>query len=117
MSRLQIAMSQSEAACVYAALILHDDNVPITAEKIRTLVEAAGFEGFDSIYADVYAKNLAKLDIKQLLSGLGSGPSTAGAPATTGAAPAASAAAKKEPAKKVEEPPKEDDEDIGSLFN
>ena len=114
-------MSQSELACVYAALILYDDNIPITSEKIRTLVGAAGFDEFDSIYAEVYAKNLAKLDIKQLLSVLGSGAAVA-APAaailTTAAssagpgAAAPSAAAKKEPPKKVEE----EDEDIGSLF-
>ncbi|CAK9310696.1 unnamed protein product [Citrullus colocynthis] len=36
------AMSTSELACTYAALILHGDAISIAAEKISTLVNAAG---------------------------------------------------------------------------
>ncbi|KAH6564378.1 hypothetical protein BASA50_003941 [Batrachochytrium salamandrivorans] len=112
-----MSLSTSEAACVYAALILHDEGLEITADKLNTLIEAAGLE-VESIWTTIFAKALAGKDIGAFLFnvGSGSGPSAGGAApaAAGGAAPAAAAAAEE----KKEEPKEESDDDMGfGLFD
>ena len=103
-------MSNSELACVYAALILADDDVAITGEKILTILKAAKVD-VEPYWPGLFAKALEGVNVKDLLSNVGSGVGAAG-PAT--AAPAA-AAAKEE---KREEPEEESDDDMGfSLFD
>merc|ERR1712008_528428 len=94
----------SELACVYAALILADDDVAITPEKIATILKAAGVE-VEPYWPGLFAKALESCDLKSLItsvrSGVGAAPAAGGAaPAAAGAAPAAEAAAA--PAKKEE---------------
>jgi large subunit ribosomal protein LP1 len=55
--------SNQELACIYAALALQDDEVPITAEKIQALVKAAGVE-VEPFWAGLYAKALEGVDVK-----------------------------------------------------
>merc|ERR1712071_530561 len=111
-------MSNSELACVYAALILADDDVAITPEKLNTILKAAGVE-VEPYWPGLFAKALESCDLKTLIttvgSGVGSAPAGgAAAPAAGGAAPAAEAAA---PAKK-EESEEEEDDDMGfGLFD
>ena len=80
----------SELACVYSALILHDDEIPVTADKIATLCTAAGVE-IEPIWPSLFAKCLGDKDIGSLLSSVGSAPAGGAAPAAAGgeAAPAA----------------------------
>ena len=109
-------MTTSELACVYSALILHDDEVPITAEKINALCKAANVE-VEPIWPSLFAKCLGDKDVGSLISAIGSAPA-AGAGAAAGGAAAAEAApaeAEKEPEPESEE---ESDDDMGfSLFD
>uniref|UniRef100_A0A7N0UB16 60S acidic ribosomal protein P1 n=1 Tax=Kalanchoe fedtschenkoi TaxID=63787 RepID=A0A7N0UB16_KALFE len=110
-------MSVSELACTYACLLLHDDGIPITAEKIATVVKAANVT-VESYWPSLFAKLVEKRNIEDLIVNVGSG--GGGAPvavaASGGAAPAAAAAPAAE--EKKEEPKEESDDDMGfSLFD
>ncbi|WOL01720.1 hypothetical protein Cni_G10437 [Canna indica] len=111
--------SVSELACTYAALLLHDDGIPITSEKIGTVVKAANLT-IDSYWAPLFAKLLEKRSVDDLILSVGSG--GGGAAVAVSAAPAAAggAAAAATPAveEKKEEPKEESDDDMGfSLFD
>ncbi|KAJ3158842.1 60S acidic ribosomal protein P1 [Geranomyces michiganensis] len=108
-----MSLSPQEAACVYAALILHDDGVEITAEKINSLISAAGVD-VEPIWATLFAKALAGKNVGEFLFNVGSA-----GPATGGAAPAAGGAAAEAPKEEVKEEAKEEsDDDMGfGLFD
>nr|ALS05203.1 60S acidic ribosomal protein P1 [Tortanus dextrilobatus] len=112
-------MSVSELACTYAALILADDDVTVTAEKLTTILKAAEVE-FEPYWPGLFAKALESSDLKALItnvgSGVGSAAPAAAAAAPAGDAPAAGGAAKKEE-KKVEEEEEEDDDMGFGLFD
>merc|ERR1711976_753903 len=84
LNRISEKMS-AELACTYAALILNDDDVEITGDKITAILKAANIG-----------------------SGVGSGPAAGGAAAAGG--DAAAAEAPKEEAKKAESSSEEDDD-------
>lgn len=110
-------MSGSELACTYAALILFDENISITAEKIATLVKAANVQ-IESYWPGLFAKLAEKRNIEDLIMNVGSGGGAAVAVAApAGGAPAAAAPVVEE--KKKEEVKEEsEDEDMGfSLFD
>merc|ERR1712223_1867754 len=103
-------MANSELACVYAALILADDDVAVTPEKITTILKAAGVD-VEPYWPGLFSKALESADLKALITNVGSGVGAApagGAPAADGAAPAAAAEAPKKEEKK-EESEEEDD--------
>ena len=56
-----------ELCCVYAGLLLYDEGVEITADKIQKIIKASGNE-VDDYYPEFFAKYLAKADIKSMLS-------------------------------------------------
>ncbi|CAM8915521.1 unnamed protein product [Rhodiola kirilowii] len=110
-------MSVSELACTYACLVLHDDGIAITAEKIATIVKAANVT-VESYWPSLFAKLVEKKNIEDLIVNVGSGGGGAAVAvsASGGAAPAAAAAPAVE--EKKEEPKEESDDDMGfSLFD
>ncbi|XP_022736496.1 60S acidic ribosomal protein P1-like [Durio zibethinus] len=112
-------MAASELACTYASLILYDDGISITAEKIATLVKAANV-GVESYWPSLFAKLLEKKNIDDLITNVGSGGGAAPVAVAASAGAAAGGAAAAAPAveeKKVEER-EESDDDMGfSLFD
>merc|ERR1711977_386039 len=60
-------MSTAELASSYAALILADDGVDITADKLNTLIKAAGVDDVEPIWTSLFAKALEGKDVKDLL--------------------------------------------------
>lgn len=104
----------TESALSYAALILADSEIAISAEKLNTLVAAAGVE-VESIWADLFSKALNGKDLKDyffnIQAGSGSGAAASGAAATSGSADVAAEEV-------VEEAKEESDDDMGfGLFD
>ncbi|CAF0940763.1 unnamed protein product [Rotaria sordida] len=116
-----MALSNDELACIYAALILADDNVDITSDKIATILKAANYE-IEPYWPGLFASALEGVQVTDLIKNIGSVPvpTAASAPVTT-TTPAADdkkvAAGGKE-APKTEEKEHSDDEDMGlGLFD
>jgi large subunit ribosomal protein LP1 len=60
--------SKAEQAVAYAALILADDSIPITPEKLQALLKAAGVEDVEPIWTALFAKALEGKDVKDILT-------------------------------------------------
>ena len=107
-------MTTSELACVYSALILHDDDVPITADKITALCKAAKVD-IEPIWPSLFAKCLGDKDVGSLINAIGAAPAAGAAAPAAAADDAAPAEEEKEPEPESEE---ESDDDMGfSLFD
>merc|ERR1712070_871362 len=95
--------------CTFAALILYDDNAPVTSENISKLLAASNNE-CEAYMPKIFADLCGKKDIKELLAKGGSGGGGGGGGA---------AAAGDEEEKKEEEEEEEEEEeaaDMGGLF-
>ena len=119
-SELSIA-ERDELMCTYAALILHDEKLPITADNINKIIAATGAK-VESYWPTLFARALSTANVGELLTAIGTpgaGAAPAGSP-SAGAAKSPSAGPAKggkaaAPAKKEEE---EDAGDMGfSLFD
>ena len=70
-------MASPELAYVYAALILNDDNIDITKDKIQLVLNAAGVQ-VESYWIDLFSEYFKMHDITKLIKGepLGDSPSS-----------------------------------------
>ena len=68
-------MASPELSCVYAALVLNDDNVEISSDKIRTLLDAAGVK-VDSFWVEMFAEYFKTHDVSELIKGTNLGGSS-----------------------------------------
>merc|ERR1739844_417878 len=97
--------SKSELACVYSALILHDDDVDITAEKMTKRIKAANVD-VEAFWPGLFAKALEGHNIKDLIS-------SAGSPGAGAAAAGGAEEAKEEKKEEKKEESEESDDDMG----
>merc|ERR1740130_1148241 len=100
---------KDDVVCTYAALILQDDNVPITAENINKLLSASGNK-VEAFWPGLVAGLLEGQDVKALLLAGGGGDAGAAGGDAGGAAAA--------PEPEEEEEDEEEECDMGfSLFD
>ncbi|XP_068331191.1 large ribosomal subunit protein P1-like [Pyrus communis] len=112
-------MSTAELACSYAAMILQDDGVSITAEKIGALVKSANVS-VESCWPGLFAKLAEKRNLEDLFlnaCATGGSPPVAVPPSAAGAGGATSAAVPAVEEKKEEAEEERDDEMVFSLFD
>ncbi|KAK2947405.1 putative large subunit ribosomal protein LP1 [Blattamonas nauphoetae] len=102
--------SKEELACVYAALILYDEKLPITAENIESITKAANVK-VPNYLPMLFAKMLEGKNIEDLLFQGGAVAAPVAVAAAAGGAAAAPAADDKKG--KKEEKKKEESSDDG----
>jgi large subunit ribosomal protein LP1 len=62
------ARTNPEVAVSYAALILADESIPITPEKLQALLKAAGIENVEPIWTTLYARALEGKQVKDIIT-------------------------------------------------
>ena len=118
---------KEELACTYAALILHDEGLAVTADKINTIIKAAGV-AVQPFWPSLFEKTLSGKNLDDLLLNVGGGGGGAAAAPAAGGAASAPAGGKKDEGKgkkeekkeekKAPEPEPAEEEELGlSLFD
>merc|ERR1711948_166392 len=103
------AAEREELAITYAALILHDDGLPITEANLNAILAAANIKFVAAYWPRIFSKLLEGKDsetLDDIIMGGGAAPAVGGGAAGGAAAPA-------EEEKKVEEEEEESDDEMG----
>ncbi|XP_038652358.1 60S acidic ribosomal protein P1-like [Scyliorhinus canicula] len=103
-------VSTLELACIYSALILHDDEVTVTEDKLNALIKTAGVT-IEPFWPSLFAKALANIDINNLICNVGAGSCAPAAAAVVSTADPVDTEEKKE--EKEQEESEESDVDMG----
>ncbi|OAK96096.1 hypothetical protein IQ06DRAFT_296905 [Phaeosphaeriaceae sp. SRC1lsM3a] len=69
-----MSTNKAEQAVAYAALILADESISITPEKLQAILKAAGIEDVEPIWTTLFAKALEGKDVKDILTKVAAGP-------------------------------------------
>merc|ERR1711931_88116 len=102
----------AELACTYAALILNDDGIDITGDKITSILKAAKVD-CEPFWPGLFAGALKDVNVADLIANIGSGAGAA-APAAGGAAAGGAADEPAEEEKKKESSSEDSgDDDMG----
>merc|ERR1711937_213650 len=100
-----------ELCCSYAALMLHDDGLEITGEKLSKVIKASGNE-VEPYWPMLFAKALKSANVDDLLTNVASAGGGGGAgPAAAAGGGAAAGGAEEE--KKEEKAEEQEDVDMG----
>ncbi|KZV83403.1 hypothetical protein EXIGLDRAFT_701460 [Exidia glandulosa HHB12029] len=121
-ARRGVSAAEAERAASYAALVLADARLEITAERIVALLNASGIE-LEMFWASVFERACAGKDVGSMLlnvgaSGAGAGASGGGQTSVAANGDAGGEGAKSEEARAAAAPAEESDEDMGfGLFD
>merc|ERR1712070_728602 len=98
--------SNDALACTYAALILHDDGIPISGDKIASVCKSAGV-AVETYWPSLFANMLKDKNVEEMLMSSAAAPAPAAggaaAPADAGAAAGGGGGKKKAPEPEPEE--------------
>ena len=111
MSAHMTEQEKEELACVYAALILGDEGLPINADNIQHITKAANVR-VQPFWPAVFARTLGNADITEMILHAGAAPAAA-APAAAAGEAAPAGEEKKEEKKEEKEEEEEEEGDFG----
>ncbi|XP_038646756.1 60S acidic ribosomal protein P1-like [Scyliorhinus canicula] len=102
--------STSELACNYSVLILHDDEVTVTEDKLNAQIKTAGVT-IEPFWPILFAKALANIDVNSFICNIRACSSAPAAAAVVSTA--APVAVEEEKEEKKQEESEDADDDMG----